>query len=198
MTSASGRRGHSKQPRKPSSNVRLMTRRTVYRGRVIQLVVEQFRAHGHRLVRETVVHPGAVVIVPLLERSRLVFVRQYRRAVQRYLLELPAGTLDPGERREVCARRELEEEAGWRAGRLQRLCRFYPAPGFTSEELTVFIATHLTPTPARPEPDEYVTPVILSLRTALAKIRSGQIRDAKTIIGVLLVRDLLRTRSREA
>ena len=141
---------------------------------------------GQRLIRETIRHPGAVVIVPLLDRSRVVFVRQYRRAIRRELLELPAGTLGKGERREACARRELEEETGWRAGRLRRLGQFYAAPGFVSEQMTVFLAQDLTQVGAQPEADEFVTPVVLSFKEALAKIRSGAICDAKTIIGVLL------------
>ena len=85
--------------------IRVVRRSVVYRGRVIRLVRELLAVRGRRLVRETVEHPGAVVIVPVLDRSRLVLVRQYRRAVKRTLLELPAGTLAPGERREACARR---------------------------------------------------------------------------------------------
>jgi len=172
--------------------VRCVKRSTIYQGKVIHLVKEALEARGRRFARETVLHPGAVVIVPVLGDSRLVMVRQYRRAVDRVLLELPAGTLERGERRDVCARRELLEETGWRAGRLRRLGRFYAAPGFLSEEMTVFLATGLTQEAAHPEPDELVTPVVLTLSEALAKIRSGAIRDAKTIIGILFARRVLR------
>ena len=175
--------------------IRIIRRKTLYQGRVIRLVHELLEVRGRRFVRETIQHPGAVVVVPMLDASRIVFVRQYRRAVKRWLLELPAGTLDRNESRRQCAKRELEEETGWRAARLARLGRFYAAPGFVSEQLTIFLATGLTPVPARPEPDELVTPVILSLRTALAKIRSGVICDAKTIIGLLFIRDRLRRRT---
>lgn len=172
--------------------VRCVKRSTIYQGRVIRLVREVLEIGGRRFARETIRHPGAVVIVPALGRSRIVFVRQYRRAVGRILLELPAGTLELGERRDACARRELLEETGWRAGRLRRLGRFYAAPGFLSEEMTVFLATGLRPGTAHPEPDELVTPVILTLQEALAKIRSGAIRDAKTIIGLLFAQRHLR------
>ena len=170
---------------------RLLERRTVYRGRVIRLVREVLEARGRRLVRETVWHPGSVVIVPMVDRSHVVFVRQYRRAVDRDLLELPAGTLEIGEARTVCARRELEEETGWRARRLKRLADFYPAPGVLSERMTVFVAEGLTRGDAHPEPDEHVTPVVLSLRGALSKIRSGEICDGKSIIGIMLVHRVL-------
>lgn len=177
-------------------NVRVLARRTLYRGRVIRLIQEVLEVGGRRMVRETIRHPGAVVVVPLLDRSRIVFVRQYRRAVGRSLLELPAGTLEPGEPRAICARRELEEEAGWRARRLRRIGQFYAAPGFVSEQLTVFLAEGLRPVPPRPEPDEQVVPVTLTLRQALAKIRSGAICDAKSIIGVLFAERLLNARGR--
>jgi len=170
------------------ARVRLIARRSIYRGRIIRLVSEVLEVGGRRIVRETVQHPGAVVIVPMLGASRIVFVRQYRRAINRELLELPAGTLEPGERKDACARRELEEETGWRAARLRRIGQFYAAPGFISEQLTVFLAQGLTPVAARPDPDEFVRPVVLPLRTALSRIASGSICDAKTIIGVLFAR----------
>ena len=173
------------------ARVRLVRRSTIYRGRIIQLIREVLEVDGRRLVRETVRHPGAVVIVPMLERSRIVFVRQYRRAIDRELLELPAGTLERGEGRISCARRELEEETGWRARELRRIGQFYAAPGFISEQLTVFLARGLTRVKARPDPDELVRPVILPLRTALSRIWSGSICDAKTIIGVLFAQQNL-------
>ena len=175
---------------------RLVKRTTIYRGRVIRLLREVLDANGRRIVRETIQHPGSVVIVPLLDRSHIVFVRQYRRAVGRWLLELPAGTLGAGERPSRCAKRELEEETGWKAGRIQRLSWFFAAPGFLSERMTVFVATGLRRGTAHPEPDELVTPVVLSLRTALVKIHNGTIRDAKSIIGVLSVQRFLRLTER--
>lgn len=171
--------------------VRLIRRTTIYHGKIIRLMREVIEVDGRRMVRETIKHPGAVVIVPLLDRSHIVFVRQYRRAIKRELLELPAGTLGAGERRAACAKRELEEETGWRAHRLRRIGQFYAAPGVISEQLTVFLAQDLTPVPPRPEPDELVTPVVLTLQQALAKIRSGAICDAKTIIGVLFAQRYL-------
>jgi len=176
------------------NGVRVIRRSTVYRGRIIRLIREVLEVGGHRLTRETIRHPGAVVIVPMLDRSRIVFVRQYRRAIDRNLLELPAGTLGVGERREACARRELEEETGWRARRMRRIGQFYAAPGFISEQLTIFLAEGLTQVGASPEPDEIVHPVILSFQQALAQIRSGAICDGKSIIGVLFAKQLLRSK----
>ena len=182
----------TRRARRRHSVVRVIARRTMYQGRVIRLVREVLQVRDRRLVRETILHPGAVVIIPRVDRSHLVFIRQYRRAVGRTLLELPAGTLDPPESPRVCAQRELEEETGFRAKRLRRVGAFYPAPGLLSEQMTLFLADGLTPGPAHPEADEMIRPVVLSLREAMAKIRSGAICDAKTILGVWFVRGLSR------
>jgi ADP-ribose pyrophosphatase len=177
------------------AGVRLLRRRTVYTGKIVRLVREELAVGGRRVVRDTILHPGAVVIVPVLADGRVVLVRQYRRAVNRVLLELPAGTLGAGERPLACARRELAEETGWRARRWRRLLRFYAAPGVLSERMTVYLATDLRPGPADPEADEGgLTVAPLPLRTALRRVHRGAIRDAKTIIGLLAAQRALRRR----
>lgn len=173
------------------AGLRLLRQEVVYHGRVIELVRETLAARGETVVRETVRHPGSVVIVPMLDARRVLLIRQYRRAIGDYLLELPAGTLGRGEDPLRCARRELIEETGWRAARWRRLGRFFPAPGFLSEQMTIFLATGLRPGPASPEADELIEPVPLTLSQARAKIRRGAICDAKTIIGLLLAEPLL-------
>ena len=172
--------------------IQVVARKRLYRGRVFDLVREQIRMKGRLIVRDRIEHPGAVVMVPMLTRTHLVFVKQYRRAVRRTLLELPAGTLAPGEPRVACARRELIEETGWRARRWKQLGRFFAAPGFCSEELTVFLARNLMQVGADPEPDEWLEPVVLTFREALRKIDSGAICDAKTIVSLFLARTYLR------
>jgi ADP-ribose pyrophosphatase len=163
----------------------------VYRGRVIRVLQDVVTVKRVRMVRETIQHPGAVVIVPIMDHSRIVLVRQYRHAIGRELLELPAGTLKPGERPATCAKRELAEETGWSARRWRRIGGFFAAPGYTDEWLTIFLAMGLSATTAQPDVDEDVCPVPMSFRSALAKIRSGDICDAKSIIGVLLARGFL-------
>src|SRR3989338_4322533 len=179
----------------PDMNPPHQTSRLFFPAGALGLTVE---VGGRRMVRETVQHPGAVVIVPVLPGNRIVFVRQYRRSVDRELLELPTGTLGPRERKMACARRELAEETGWQASRLRRLVQFFAAPGFCSEQMTVFLATGLRRGVQRLEPDEILRPVILPLSAAVANIRSGTIRDAKSIIGILFAARHLKRRRNSA
>lgn len=172
--------------------IRLVRRSTIYEGKVIRLLRDVLEYRGQRMMRETVWHPGAVVVVPILDHNRLVMVRQYRHAIRRTLLELPAGTLEAGEKPMACARWELIEETGWEPARLRRIGRFYAAPGVMSELMSLFLAQDLRPAQAKPDSDEWVKPVALSFASALAKIRSGAICDAKTIIGIYLALEQMR------
>lgn len=131
--------------------------------------------------RELVVHPGAVLILPLLTPDEVVMIHNYRFSVGIELLELPAGTLEPGEDPAVCAARELEEETGCVGGRLEPLGRFYTSPGFTDEIMHVFVATGLKATAPRPEATEQIRVTILPLVNALAAADDGRIMDGKTI-----------------
>ena len=171
--------------------VRVLKRTVIYQGHVIRLIRETLEFNGKRIIRETVQHPGAVVIIPMLSRSRIVFVRQYRRAIDRELLELPAGTLGPGEHRRGCAQRELQEETGWRASSLRQVGQFYAAPGAISEQLTIFLAQGLRYVGANPDADECIEPVILTMQEALRRIWAGTLCDSKSIIGVLMAQRLL-------
>jgi len=139
---------------------------------------------GRRVVYEIVEHRGAVVMVPVTADGRVLMVRQFRQAVGRELLELPAGTIEKGETPEACARRELAEEVGHAAGRWEHLLSFFPSPGVLTEEMHVFLARDLRPmTAAREEEDLRVD--AMPLAEARRRIDSGEIRDAKSIIGIL-------------
>ena len=168
------------------SPFKVVGRKSIYKGRIIELIREILEIDGKRWVRETVLHPGAVVIVPVLPDGRVVLIRQYRRAIGRFILEIPAGTRDKKESPSACAHRELTEETGWKAKRMTKLAQFYSAPGFTSELMILYLATKLEPGDARPEPDEWVKPVVVPMAEALRRVLSGKIVDAKTIIGLLL------------
>lgn len=140
---------------------------------------------GVERVRETVLHPGAVVIVPLVGADRVCLIRNVRPAVGETLIELPAGTLEPGEPPLVTARRELEEETGYRAGSVEPLCEFYMSPGILSERMHLFVARDLEPGPARLEPGEQIEPLLLAWEEALKMTAEGRIQDAKTLVGLL-------------
>lgn len=141
-------------------------------------------AGGRKATREVVEHGEVVAVVPLLEGKDVLLVRQYRLPAARTLLEVPAGGVDAGESSEEAAQRELGEECGQQADRLERLGGFYLSPGFCSEFMHLFLATELRPVPARPEPDEEIAVVRLSLAEALRLIRRGEIQDGKSIIGL--------------
>ena len=136
---------------------------------------------GSRIVRDVVVHPGAVVIVPRLDDRRLVMIRNYRHAVGEELLELPAGTLEGGEAPLDAAGRELEEETGYLAGRLEPFIEFFSTPGICTELMRSYIATDLTQTRQRLEADEQIRVEIIDVDTLRRNVSDGTIRDGKTI-----------------
>ncbi|CAN5604442.1 NUDIX hydrolase [soil metagenome] len=166
--------------------------RVIHRGRYLSFRVDTIAdAAGERREREVVEHPGAVVIVALLGQDVLM-VRQWRTPVGGVLLELPAGTLDrlasgATEDPDVAAARELAEETGYAAGRWRSLARFYTAPGFTDELMHLYLATDLRAIPDHPgpAPDEHLRVERLPWRTAVSMAESGELRDAKSLVGLL-------------
>jgi len=140
---------------------------------------------GQQLERHVIVHPGAVGILPLLDDGRVVLLRQYRVAVDAYLIELPAGTLEPGEEPIVTARRELIEETGYTAGKMEPLITFYSSPGILRERLHLFVATNLTPGESALEDGEDIELFIAEWDEIRDLIARGEITDAKTLIGLL-------------
>ncbi len=149
----------------------------------------EYNVPGHGPVRrELVVHPGAVLILPLLPPTSVVMIRNYRFAVGAELLELPAGTLEPPEPPADCAARELEEETGYRARRLERLCEFYTSPGFTDERMHAFVATNLTRTAQQLDATEQIRVVTMPFDDALDACADGRIVDGKTIAALQVYR----------
>jgi ADP-ribose pyrophosphatase len=164
-----------------------MTREVVFRGRKIQVAVERTAgADGQPVERDVVLHPGAVAILPLVDAERVCLLRNRRPIVGETLLEVPAGTLEPGEAPEHAAVRELAEETGYRAAAWRKLAAFYPSPGVLSERTHLCVAEQLTPGPMRPEQDEDLTPEVVPWTQALAWAQDGTIRDAKTLVALLL------------
>jgi ADP-ribose pyrophosphatase len=164
--------------------------RRAYTGRVISLDVDTVRfPDGSVGELEMVRHPGASAVVPLLSPREaadptVLLIRQYRYAAEGYLYEVPAGRLDRGEHPDDCARRELAEETGYTAERVERLFTMYTTPGFTDERIHLYLATGLTPGEASREADEFVELVPTPLSRALAMIEGGEIQDAKTALAL--------------
>jgi len=158
----------------------------VFSGRVFDVTVDTVREADRTYIREVVHHPGSAVILPAFDDDTVGFVRQYRHPAVKYLLELPAGTLNDREPPEVGAARELEEELGVSAGRLEKLAEFFVSPGFCEEKMWIYLATDLVPTAQKLEDDELIEIVRLPIERALQMISDGEIEDAKTIIGLLL------------
>ena len=169
--------------------IRKVASKILYRGGVVRLTLDTYRAaDGRSFRRETIQHPVSVVIVPLLEGKRVLLIRQFRHALNRYIYEIPAGTSEPGEEPLVCAKRELAEETGCQAGHWQRLFEFYPAPGVSTERMVLYRAIRLRPllrNRATLDKDEYITPYIVPAHTALELVRQNKIIDAKSVIGIL-------------
>lgn len=143
---------------------------------------------GQGLVKEIVRHPGAAVVLPLLDDGRIVLIENFRIAAGRRLVELPAGTLDPGEDPAATAHRELAEETGYRAGSMEPLVKFYSSPGMLDEVMHLFVATRLEAGPADLQHDEDIRTRPASWDEALAMLADGRVQDAKTIAGLLYYR----------
>jgi ADP-ribose diphosphatase len=167
---------------------RILGQEFVFKGHHIQVRLDRvLEASGKVFTKEIVVHPGAVCVVPILDNGDVVLVRQYRHAAQTALLELCAGGLNPGEDPLEAARRELEEETGYRAEKLVERARFWTTPGFTTEFMYLYEATGLVQTQTNPDEDEVIDVEVATQEECLRMVDDGRIQDAKSIIGILRV-----------
>jgi ADP-ribose pyrophosphatase len=171
-------------------DVKHLKHEVLYRGKIFDLIVDEIEyPSGNLGKREIAHHPGGSVTVPLLDDGRVVLVKQLRYPLGEHILELPAGKLGPGEDPAVCAARELTEETGWVAGNLTRLTSMYTTPGFCDEVLHIFLATNLHESPEghrREEGEFSMTVHLIPLTEAVAMIDRGEIRDGKSIVGLLM------------
>jgi ADP-ribose pyrophosphatase len=165
---------------------RLLSTETAYAGRLFNVSLDRIEMDGGVIaLRETIRHPGAVCMVPVTAEGTLLFVTQYRHAAGRRLLELPAGTLEPGEDPLAAAARELQEEVGQRPGRIEPLGGFFVAPGYTTEYIYLYVCSELHASSLDGDEDEDIEVEVRTPREALAAIEAGEICDAKSVIGVL-------------
>jgi NTP pyrophosphohydrolases including oxidative damage repair enzymes len=159
---------------------------SIYEGKIFAVRIDTIREDNVEYKREIVVHLGSCVIVPVFADKTVALVRQYRHAAGKYLLEIPAGTLNKNEDPETGARRELEEEIGVTAAKMEKLTEFYVSPGFLTEKMYVYLATDLTETQQNLERDEILTVECHSFQQLYEMIKTGEIEDAKTISAVIL------------
>jgi ADP-ribose pyrophosphatase len=165
----------------------ILSEETIFQGKLLTMKLRQAQlADGGVVKREIVATRGAVVIVPLTANHEVRLVKQFRAGVEKWLLELPAGTLEPGENSDIAAPRELLEETGDQAAAWQNLGGFYSSPGIMTEYLNLYLATGLTPGPNQLEFDEHIEVLTVPWAEAIAMIGRGEINDAKTVAGLML------------
>jgi len=165
-----------------------MSTKNIYSGKVVTLNIDTVTLpNGVTIDLEVVRHPGAAAVVPLKDNGTVVLIKQFRHAADGFIYEIPAGKLHPGEDPKHCAARELEEEIGYQAGKLELLSSIFTAPGFTDEVIHIYKATELAKGRQNLDRDEVLEIVEVSLQEAIDMIRVGRIRDAKTMVGLQMV-----------
>ncbi len=164
----------------------VISTKSIYKGKIFDVSLAEIREGETEYKREIVSHKGSAVIVPVFQDKTIALVKQYRHAAGKYLLEIPAGSLDGDENPETGARRELEEEIGVTAKSIEKLTEFYVSPGFLSEKMFVYLATDLTETQQNLEEDELIEIEKITFEQAFEKIKNGEIEDAKTMLGLIL------------
>lgn len=176
------------------SQERTLASQQIYQGRAVSLRIDTVeKRSGRRTTREIVEHSDCIAVVVMDEADNVLLVRQFRKPVEKVLLEIPAGGIDPGEDAEECVRRELQEEVGYLPRKLTKLGGFYSAPGYCTEYLHLYLATDLVPSPRKAEDTEDIEIVRVPINRIPSLIASGEICDAKSIVGLLQVINLRKT-----
>lgn len=173
-------------PRDSGLHEQILSEEPAWRGRILDVHTAEVRLPNGRVTgRDLIRHPGASAVVALTESGKIVLVRQYRTALDRVTVEIPAGKLDPGEDPLECAKRELLEETGFKAARVNHLTTIATTPGFCDEVIHLYMATGLTFAGANPDDDEFVNVDLVPLSELIDAVLDGKIEDAKTVIGAL-------------
>ncbi len=162
------------------------SREKIYNGKSLDFYVDTVILPNKKsAIREYTEHPGAVAVLPFVDKKHIVLVKQYRYPVRKITYELPAGKLSKGESLIKCVKRELIEETGFKAGRIKKLISFWPTPAFSTEVLHIFSATELKPVESNSDEDEFLEKIIVPFKTALNWIKNRKIKDSKSIIGII-------------
>ncbi len=162
------------------------------RGSAVNFRIDEIKLpDGKKATREYLDHPGAVGVIPVLGKDKIVLVRQYRHPVGEITWELPAGKLGPREKPSVCVRRELKEETGFVAKKFKKILAFWPTAAFANEVIHLYVATGLKAGPSNPDQDEFIDFDVWPLQKAIRAVRTGKIKDSKTIIGLLAYREFV-------
>ena len=168
-------------------SLKVNNRTIVYHGKIFELIRENITLeNGTTTDVEFIEHPGATAIIPFLDDTRLVLLKQYRHALKKYIWEIPAGTLDPQEKIIGCAKRELIEETGYSAGHWHKLGEITPVPGYSNERIHIYLATKLQPAEQHLDADEVIQVQEVEFKDALEMIGKGIIQDAKSIAGLFM------------
>ncbi|NLY85905.1 MAG: NUDIX hydrolase [Tissierellia bacterium] len=164
----------------------------LYEGKILNLRVDTVELPDKKYSkREIVEHPGSVAVIPIADDGSIILVKQYRKAVEKFLLEIPAGKLEINEEPRVTAIRELKEETGYSTEKMEYLMEFYTSPGFTNEKIYLFLATDLVKGEATQDTDEYIKVEKYNIDLLIKMIERGEITDSKTIIGIILAKKYL-------
>ncbi|MCL2145105.1 MAG: NUDIX hydrolase [Endomicrobia bacterium] len=172
---------------------KLIKQERLYKGKAVDFYKDEVALkNGQVAVREYLGHPGAAAILPFLDRRNIVLVKQYRYPIGKYTYEIPAGKLDPDETPLNCIKRELEEETGYRAKRIEKMLDFYPTTAFSNEILHIFAAFGLVKGDSHPDEDEFVSTKFFDFKKAVNMVKSGEIMDSKTVIALLYFDNILK------
>ena len=171
--------------------LKTLDRKNVFKGKVIDLSVDTVVFPKHKVEMERINHPGGAAVLPLLSDGSVILIKQYRHCIGDTIWEIPAGRLEPDENPLDCAKRELVEEVGFKATNVQKLTEIYSAPGYCNEVIYIFLATELVPDKQKLEDDEIIKVVKLPFAKAIEKVKMGEITDAKTVVGLLLSKELV-------
>ncbi|MCG0275001.1 MAG: NUDIX hydrolase [Thermosediminibacteraceae bacterium] len=161
--------------------------KNIFSGKILKLRVDEVKLpNGKVSTREIVEHPGAVAIVPIDDDENVIMIKQYRKPVEEVLLEIPAGKLEKNEDIKTCAQRELLEETGFKAEKLLHIIDFYTTPGFSNEKMSLFLGQNLKKAQGKADEDEFIKIEKIPLSKALKMVHNGEIKDAKTIVGLFI------------